>query len=232
MRKISKYKALKKNKILMYSFPYKILKFKSSKWKLYKKTFKKVLKRNFLYNSLLGCVKSKTWDRKRLFFRKSLQLKRNLQQIFDNTFNFNFIKKILFKSKKKNLNSYNIIKLSIVNLGFRLDILLTRLFFFSNIFEARKAIKSGRVLVNNKIINTVCFLNKGDTVSLINNQSINKDILDKEFKSSIFYPFVEIDYYIKKFTIIKNKNELNKNELNLFIPIYLDIIKISRILSK
>lgn len=223
MNKLSFYKILKKNKTLLLKFPLKLLKFKSSKWSIFKKNYSKKLKRSFFFNPLVVLVKVKSWEKRKRNFIKKLQLKRNLFQIFENSFNLSITRKYL--SKIGQLDVEKVFRILFFQIQFRIDVLLYQLEFFENIDQSRKTIQNKCIYVNGYISDKLRILKKGDVISIKDTKLLNKTILLKFHKSSKFSSFVEIDYYTGTIVIIKDFTEATLTDCALLFPFYLDILK-------
>ena len=212
--------------------PQKILKFKHSKWKTYKIKVIKSLKRRFFFNGSLISPKLKQWDRKRLFFKDSLTIKRSLYQLSDTSLKLdNF--KTAFKGKSlSKLDQVPFLNNVLLKSEFNLAILLFKLNFFSNIYEARKHIECGLVLVNENYVSHNYFLKKGDLISF-NNLILNfKQIQNNQIRMAIYIPFIEVDFYTNKIVIIKNLNDLSLEDISLFMCKHTDLSKLRQALYR
>jgi ribosomal protein S4 len=213
MRKSSKYKIYAQCKKLLLDCPTKIIKFKRSKWNIFKLLANESLKReNFSDFSVLA---PDDLEEVKLFYRTRLFIKRNMKQMYDSNFKLKTLKKAIFKKVNLHLNSNNFMTRVALKLEYRLDILLFRLSFFRSVHEARVNIKKGVVFVNEHRISPVYFLKKGDVISF--NKSLDiETILNCSYKMESYNPFVEIDFYSLKIVIVKDLSELSFEDLSLF----------------
>ena len=114
---------------------------------------------------------------------------------------------------------------------FRLDILLSRLYFFSSCYHARQFIQSGYVQVNDKKVKNNVLLKKGDIISF--NLSKNQKNFDLSnlftihLNNNLFYSFVEVDHYTKTLIILKDLNEVSVDDLSLLITDFFDVYKVN-----
>lgn len=232
MRRDPKFKIYVKSKTFLLSCPSKLLKFKHAKWKFYKKILKKRLKRKFFFNVTSISPRLKTFDKKKLFFKKGLKIKRELYQIFDSSIKLQKIKKLLKNQSGPKFNSLFFLNNSILKFEYNLGILLFRLNIFSNIFASRKFIDNKEVLVNSKPISHNYFVKKGDIISF-NTKIINiKNIFEKQIKLPVFLPFIEIDFYTGCIVIVKDLHELSLEDITLFNAKHFDLPKLRYILCK
>ena len=100
MRKLNSFKARLQNKIFLLDCPKKILNFKRPKWSLYLNDIKKDIKRKY-FISVPICTSSLNlknnqenflWEKKKLFYKKKLILRKNLLHLYDNSFKKSLIK--------------------------------------------------------------------------------------------------------------------------------------------
>lgn len=230
MRREPKFKIYIKCKSFLLSCPSKLLKFKHAKWKFYQNILQKNLTRRYFFNSTVTSPKLKTIERKKQFFKQRLVLKRQLSQTFDTAIKLKKIKKTLKRLKgDSKFNSLFFLKNSILKFEYNLAVLLFRLNVFSNIFESRNFIENNRILVNSKPASHNYFLKKGDVI-LFNNSSLTN--IKKQIQLPIFIPFVEIDFYNGNIVIVKDLDELSKEDITLFSAKYLDLPKLRYTLYK
>ncbi len=218
MRRISKFKIFKKTKTFLLECPNKILNFKKSSWLFYKNILKKRDKKrsHFINYAILGCKKYGGFQKK-FSFGMNLKLRRQLIQHFDCAIKSNSFRNSLLKNLKiGNKSNINVIKEIFVRFEYRLDIVLYRLNFFSSSFEARKAIQSGSVEVNGKIIKNQNYITKkGDIINILNSLRCVTDILKRKLLVSHFNSFLEVDYYTRTVIIVKDLSEITSLDLAL-----------------
>ena len=232
MRKNPKFKIYSKNKSFLLNCPQKLLKFKHSKWKIYKTKANKNLRRTYFFNNSLISPKLKQWDKKRLFFKNNLVIRRNLYQLFDTAIKLKRIKKIFDTNKVSKFNYLVFLNQSLLKSEFDLAILLSRLNFFSNIYESRKLIDNGSIYVNNNTVSHNYFLKKGDIISFKNFLIDFDKVLKGQIKTAIFIPFVEIDFYTNTIVIIKDLEDLSLEDLSLFTCKHNDLSKLRNALYR
>lgn len=183
MRKFKKYNLY--SKIIINSFFLRILKFKRMKWK--KSQLRLIKKKSwiFLFNFKNLLTKIKIWGRVKKSFKNSLYQKNYLRCRFDS--NIKLSKNLIFTLLKYQL---------------KIDILLWFLGFFFSIYETKKNIFLGNILVNSKIcFNTKKLLKRGDIITF---KQINFKINLNRKTKEIFSSFLEIDYYTKTIVIVED----------------------------
>jgi ribosomal protein S4 len=223
MRRINTFKARLKNKSFLLDCPKKILNFRRPKWVLYVNDIKKDIKRKFFLSTQMSTSnfnlkkdqESPIWDKKKLFYKKKLNLRQNFLHSYDNGFKKVFIKKAALGNNFK-ADNFILFKNIVVKLEYNLAFLLFRLNFFSSIFESRKAISKEDVFVNSSKVSHNYFVKKGDIISFSNEKIIFKDILLKKFKKQILIPFIEVDYYSNRLVIIKDFKDISFEDVTLF----------------
>lgn len=180
-------------------------------------------KKNSFSNNLIVQVFLKRWFKLNKKYSENLRLKRISSQIFDNSIKNLFFKKEL-KSNKSNFFNKQFCKLFIKPL-FKINILLTKLFFFPSVYEANKVLQNKNVLLNGKsIIQPNVFLKKGDLITF-SEFSFKKLIytLNSSAFFSFFYNFVEIDHYSKTLIVLKDYDSLSNEDINLIYKKYLNL---------
>lgn len=184
------------------------------------------IKKSYFSNNLVLQIFFKRWFKLSRKYSEKLRLKRVTSQIFDNS-----IKNLFFKKELKNNRSKffkkQFCKLFIKPL-FKINVLLTKLFFFTSVYEANKVIQNKKILLNEKLITQPnIFLKKGDLISfsLCSKRSFNKliSILNSSVFFSFFYNFVEIDHYSKTIIILKDYDSLSNEDINLIYKRYLNL---------
>jgi ribosomal protein S4 len=217
MRRIAKFKIYTKSKNFGIKCPSKILKFKRSKWIYYKSQLKKGFTRRFFFNCLSVSPKLKSWDRRKLFFKNSLLLKRQLFQLFDSSIKLKTLKNIVKTKTFLKYNSLIFFKKVFLNFEYNMSILLFRLNIFSSVFSARSFIERKLVLVNNLPVSHNYFLKRGDVISFNNTKFFLKNILDKIVSTSVYTPFIEVDMYSGRIIVIKDLKELSIQDASLIM---------------
>ena len=102
MRRIPKFKIFAKSRSILLPVPKKITKFKHSKWKKIKTKCLKINKKRSFFNFLLtGSTNVKYWDKKKLFFKNKLILRKSFYQTFDSSLKYKNLKKGGFLKQKK-----------------------------------------------------------------------------------------------------------------------------------
>ncbi len=231
--KLNSFKIYSKTKSIKEVFPLKILKFKRAKWLKIKKNFAKTLNRKKFSNTNKIKIRFLSYKRKKQNFKNNLKSKQLLYQIFLDSFNFKLFRKIVLSEKKRKNIKLNVLLSLFLKIEYRIDVALSKLFFFSSLLEARNYIKNGNVLVNNKKVVQNYFLKEGDVVQ-IKNDSLNstKKILSRNKKTSYFHTFFEIDYYTKTFIVLKNFINLSNLDTSLFLYEVNNLLQIYRIVTK
>lgn len=188
-----------------------------------KKIFKKFkIKQKGFSNNLSLQVFFKRWFKLKKKYSENLRLKRITSQIFDSS-----IRNLFFKTElKKNSNSLNkqFCKILIKPI-FKINILLTKLFFFTSVYEANKVLQNKKVLLNGRSVRQPnVFLKKGDLITF-SEFSFKKLIntLNSSSFFSFFYNFVEIDHYSKTIILLKDYDSLSNEDINLIYKKYLNI---------
>ena len=244
---ILKYKIYYQSKKILIEPSLRLLKFKRTKWKLiqenitkkaflFKKQFffekSKLNKPRYVKNSFRNNfslkVRTKAFIKLRSIFKLNLQAKRHYKQLFDNAISLqrlNLLRSNFYKTKFTN---------TLIKPYFKLDILLWKLHFYNSCYEAQQCINNGLILVNDIKVKPHFFLKKGDIIKigLSNSFSFNmqkriRDTLLVLSKDSIFFPFLEIDYYTKTIVIVKGLEELSKDDFYLFNSTYFDLKSLS-----
>jgi hypothetical protein len=188
------------------------------------KSLKKSKKQNFC-NNLIVQVFFKRWFKLSRKYSEKLKLKRLTSQIFDNSIKNSFFKKELKKTQSK-IFVKQFCKLFIKPL-FKINILLTKLSFFSSLYETNQVLQTHKILLNGKPAHSNNFLKKGDLISFNFSSEIFFTKLVSIFKSSSFfssfYNFVEVDHYSKTIIILKDYNSLSSEDINLIYKNYLNL---------
>ena len=215
MRIKQQYKKYSKNFSPLVCVPKeKILKFHRPKWKKIQKLIlkdklkKKKQKLKFKHYGKVFCIGSR-WDRVSSFYRNQLLFKKTIQTLFLNSVSNQHLKKIYLNKKSK----FFYLQSLLYQFEYRIDILLSRLKFFSTSFLVKNNIQKGQVLVNNKNIKTLMQLSKGDIILVLN---LEKIIFTKKTQEPLLlHTFIEVDYYTNQIIIIKNLQELTEKDFFL-----------------
>jgi ribosomal protein S4 len=195
-----------------------------------KKTLKPFIKkkaRNIL-NSLyvnfkyLQC-KFNSWQRARFFFKENLNMKNQINTYFDGGFSVKFYKSLFLNTYSRDYSLCSVF----IRPEYRLDILLWRLQIASSLYFAEYIIKKKYVLINSKNVGLKHFVKEGDIIFLKNIKLFNfKNCSDLYIFSNLLPPYVEVDFYLGQFIILKNWTTFVSKDL---ISIVRAPLKISRI---
>jgi hypothetical protein len=238
MRSLAKYTSYSKN--IPNSIPFKLLKFKSSKWKKIKKIiknkfkiFKKRKQSSFFFkkrNKLLSLKKT------RFFFFHGLRIQKrtmpNFNKYYKNCLTTNRIIKQLFSNRllkfKISSKNYNICFTNFfIKQFFKPKILLSKLSFFNSSEEALQNITNGSVLINFEKKKSNYILKSGDIITLSNkkmNSFLFQKIIEKNyFLKRKFFSFLEIDYITGTIIILKDFSTLNSFDFNLFFTFFMNM---------
>jgi|TARA_B110000879_G_C11093052_1_gene479834 ribosomal protein S4 len=223
MRFINKYKKFASSTILPAKTPLRVLRFLRPKWKL---TQKKLLANS---KSTVGYINPysvktplKYWSKVRNYYKEKLQLKNSVLCSFDNSVSVSFLKKSLNSKKETKHIIENLLLKSI----FRIDILLWKLNFFPTSYDARQSINNGLILINSKKVKGNVFLKKGDIVTFKGDKKIQtffKQNSSKFIKNQLFYSFVQSDFYLNSFVLVKDLESFTQQDINLLSQRYYDV---------
>jgi ribosomal protein S4 len=99
---------------------------------------------------------------------------------------------------------------------YRVDVLLRFLNFFSSVYQVRQALSRKLFLLNRSPLKTPMFLVSGDVVEFKKQNPILLTFLRKKYspKKKVL-TFIEVDYYTKAVTVLKNSHELSPEEAGL-----------------
>lgn len=238
MRSLAKYTSYSKN--IPNIIPFKLLKFKSSKWKKIKKIIKtkfKILRRrkqsNFFFkkrNKLLSLNKT------RFFFFYGIRVQKRIMPNFNkyhkNCLSTNRAVKQLFNNRllkfKNSSKNYNVFFTNFfIKHFFKPEILLSKLSFFNSSEEALQNLSNGSVLINFEKKKSNYILKAGDIITL-SNKKINfflfQKIIEKNyFLKRKFFSFLEIDFITGTIIILKDFSTLNSFDFNLFLTFFINI---------
>ena len=238
MRSLSKFSSYLTNTPTV--IPFKLLKFKRSKWK----KVKKIVKTKF--NLLKKRKQSKLFSRKRtkllllkktrFYFFYGLKVQRrtmpNLKRYYKDCLITNRVFKQSFSNRlltlKDSSKDYNIFfSTFFIKQFFKPEILLSKLHFFNSSEEALQSISNGSVLINFQRKKSNYILKSGDIISLSNTKinifSFQKIIEKNFFLKRKLFSFLEIDYITGTIIILKNFSDLNSFDLNLFLTFFVNI---------
>ena len=240
MRFVNKYKSYDKLFFIFDKFPLRVLKFKSTKWKrvqrlliLKKSKQKKLLRgvkpvnskkkvRSFhkktFFDTLLIKVGVRTWYRVEKYYENGRRIKNIFHNAFDKSVLTSHFRTTL-KFTRKASNTLYAYSSTLLKPEFRLDILLWRLKFFNSSYQASQAIAEQKVAVNNKFVQGNFFLSKGDIIVFCPNFKLNNLNFHKKEDKTLFSRLVstsiEVDYYSNSIIILKNWEDLGKEDLYL-----------------
>ena len=229
MRLQPRYKQFSKPNRFLVELPGKIQTFKHSKWEFIKKknlkaSRKRIRQIRLRKNPVILTLKKK-WERIQKSYKEGLNLKNAIISVFDNSITPQFLKKQL------NLNSKKLTKSmlldSLIKPLFRIDILLSHLFFFKTAYHARQYINSGAVLINFKKIKGNVFVKQGDVISFSTTNLDSFFYLNTFFKKmqkkNKLYSFLEYDVYTQTIVIVKDFKFLSWEDLILLFNKSIDL---------
>jgi len=231
MKLTARYKIYSKTKRISSYFPLKILKFRRTKWFKLKKSYKKTLKRRKIADFRKTWVRFKIYKKIKSYYRRRLKTKQLIYQVYRNSFNFKFFRNYIKSKKTSFMSRVKSMSILLMKIEYRIDILLWRLNFFSNTVEARSAILSGDVLINNRKTSHIHFLKEGDTVRILSFIHL-KEIAKLQKKTKFFYSFIEIDYYTKTLVILRGVDTLNYQDFSPFLNHPFNTLELYRIIMK
>jgi ribosomal protein S4 len=219
MKATSKYKIYYISKKIIDQFPKRILNFKRSKWRIFRKRYKTLFlrrkRRHFSNYKFRIILKYQKKIRSKKIYKNSLLAKTQINQMFGHSLNKKNVKKQLYKSNMfiSGLNSL------LIKYLFRLDVLLWKVHIFSTIDEVKNFIKRGFILVNNQIVEPTYMLKTGDVIFLnYKKMSLSiKQILRKFRFIPKIYSFIELNLYIGLIVILYNFENINFKEFSLFL---------------
>jgi len=231
MRFQTRYKQFSKPNKFIVELPQKIKTFKHSKWGFLQKKYFKILKNKKFRksekrkNPLILRIKQKKWERIKKAYKEGLEFKTSIITSFDNSITTRFLKKQLNLSTKK--VTKEVLLNCLIKPCFRIDILLANLFFFKTTFHARQAINEGIILINFKKIKSNVFVKQGDIISFNTQKSDSFFYFNSFFinnkKIQKFYSFLEYDLYTKTIVVVKNFNDLTRDDLMLLVKDSMDL---------
>lgn len=222
MKFSAKYKIYLKSKKIIDTFPKRIFDFHRTKWKRFKRNYKLARRFYFINFSYRSVPKSKKSLKMKHYYKESLNLKTQVMQIFDNSFNSKLIKEQ--NLRKKNLLYQNSFGNLIIKHLYRLDILLWKLCFFNSVLESQKFINNKKIKVNDKFIKSNYFLKGGDIINLNSYLMLNEiefeieKIFYRKFQAMNFYSFIECDFYVGTIIITKDYEDLTLKDYSLIFP--------------
>lgn len=227
MRIVSKYKFLRQLKFLnkLVKFPLKLQKSKRTYLKLLQQQYLQYIKRQKkikninLSNGQLVKKNIRRWSFLNNHYREGLSLKRQYYYNFDLGVRHKFLKIYFKKQNFIKFDLVNAIAYFLIKPYYKLDILLSSLFFYNSVYEARQAIVSKKIVINNEYKSINYYVKKGDIISICDdNFFVTKKLYDKQnFLLNKFFSFLEYDNYTKTIIIVNNINELNFNDYNFLI---------------
>ena len=234
MRLEKKYKKLIKLNTTVPLLPLKrVLDFKHSKWKNYKKRIflnSKKLKSLSLLNPLIYRLKPRFIGNIKNYYSEGLLLKIFLRLFFDNSLQVKFFKNEFLNYNNKSLK--NLLISLFLKPCFRVDILLWKLNFFKSPYAARQYINEKKILINLKSVKGNYFLKKGDIISFKSNNIDLFLIFSNLISNFDLYTFIEVDNYLKRIILIKDLKELSRDDLNLMVRIFFDTNKLKDYIMK
>lgn len=229
MRRVKKYKKYSNIRELSPYIPARISKFQRPKWKFFQKKLESVQKvQEYFVNPTVKKASSKYWEKSTDYFKDEIMLRRFLLNSFDSAIKLSNLKKKVKPSSSKITKS--LLLNYLIKPLFRIDILLSRLHFFSSSYQASQFISNGLVKINGKKVKPNFFLKKGDIVTLdlstFHNNLKFSTIFSRFLNNNLFYSFVEVDHYTKTLVILKNLDDITDDDLSLLITDYFEIYKL------
>lgn len=205
------------------NFPARILKFKHTKWKKIQKRFnikKKFLSFKNIKNSVYK-IKNLVWKKYKLAYKNNLKIKYKLKSRYD------WLLKISKLKLKK--NKIIILNNTLLKTEYQLDVLLWKLGFFKNSYQARQFIYNGLISINTKIVySKQKNLKSGDIIEIKNFQT-NLNFSDlKEIKNS----FLEMDYYTSTVIVLKPLKNLSRKDLTCNVKDNISEYEINNLILK
>lgn len=222
MRKTNKFKHFSALGIPLRRFPNKLSKFYRSKWQNLKLKIRDLNreKKRFI-DPLITKLSTRFIYRLNKDYYSKLETKKSLSCLFDK--NIRNQRKNLLIEKKELISEY------LLHPFYHVDILLWYLNLFPSVYKIRQLLHSGYLKVNDKSVKPNYFLKKGDVISIDSKLEgqYNIDILNRlYFENILFLTFIEIDFYTKTITIVKDCEELSLDDYKLLIDQYINIYKL------
>lgn len=222
MRKINKFKHFSGVGVPLRRFPNKLSKFYRSKWQNLKLKIRDLNKeKKFFIDPLITKLSTRFIYRLNKDYYSKLEIKRFLSCLFDK--NLRDKRKHLFVKKNLLISKY------LLHPFYQIDVLLWYLNLFSSVYKTRQLIHSGYLKVNNKSVKPNYILKKGDVISVNQKfrEQYNLDTLNSlYFENILFLTFIEVDFYTKTITIVKNCEELSLDDCKLLIDQYINIYRL------
>lgn len=171
-------------------------------------------------------IKKRRWTRYKKKYTQALTTKRLFYLTYQKSLGIKFLKKE--KSNKKNKLRRHYLTTYFVKPLLKADILLNYLRLTDTIYSALQEFSYGRIHINNVISRKTVFLKKGDFCLLkaptIYRQNCLLSVLRQKYKKKKkLILFVEVDYYLRGFILVKNFNNLKNKEFALLLDEYLPI---------
>jgi len=210
MRIAHKYKKYSKSFFLP-RIPIRVLKFKRPKWNKVQAFILKQQKIK-LFNSNIVKVNNRGWEKLRNTFRDKLMIRSKIS--------------LLSKNNQTNVSAYKLrqdkILFSVQKAFYSPCELICYSNFTRSISNSRQQIEMRNVLLNNKVLKNNSILKKGDLISIKNKLFSLPPILNKYFLKVLIFSHLEIDYYTQELIIIKDLEDLDKEDLFLSTIEYID----------
>lgn len=231
MRLIKKLQYYNNTFFLYKTYPLNILKSYKEKWKvlirnLSKKKRRRYLKNTRLKNFLKRHIKKRRWTKYKKKYTQALTTKRLFYLTYQKSMGIKFLKKEKLNRKNKLRRHY--LTTYFVKPLLKADILLNYLRLTDTTYSALQAFSYGRISINNVISRKTVFLKKGDFCLLkaptVYRQNSLLSVLRRKYKKKKkLILFVEVDYYLRGFILVKNFNNLKNKEFALLLDEYLPI---------
>lgn len=233
MRLLKKLQYYNNTFFLYKTYPLSILNSYKEKWKLLirklsrkKKKKSWSLKKNRLKNFLKRHIKKRRWTKYKKKYTQALTVKRLFYLTYQKSIGIKFLKKE--RSNKKNKLRRHYLTSYFIKPLLKADILLNYLRLTDTTYSALQEFSYGRIYINNIISRKTVFLKKGDfcilkAPTVYRQNSLLSVLRQKYKKKKKLILFIEVDYYLRGFIIIKKFNNLKNKEFALLLDEYLPI---------
>jgi hypothetical protein len=195
-------------------------KWHKKKWRIIPKRPKRQFPPKFLINSTkVRLWRIDKWKRLRFTYRENLRLKISISLLFDTRFSLKILKKEIFKNKVQFLRhqKFN----CILQLFFRIDILLWKLGFFRSSFQVLQYLRNNSVYLNDKSVKFASNLKSGDILRF--KDSFLFTYSCTYLRPTFLYSILEIDYYTSQIIILKDSSKLTTVDASLILQEYIRV---------
>lgn len=213
MRRIHKYKAYSRLDVGS-KFPKRLLNLKRPKWGPMKEDLKVMLmdEDNFnLVDSDVIVGETFGWNRISRTYKSRLEFYSSLFAQFDQSLKIKRLKSYRTLSRFDNYVKH------FAEGYFKTTTLLWASYFFKSTYEAKQSIDFSKVIINNGLGKSNELLRSGSVVSVLDeNFDLKKNIM-KYSENTQILSFLEVDYYSQDLILIKDKESISEDDLNLLI---------------